>query len=301
MTDTNTDENKDALMEALAAKLLAPSAPSINPKEWTDEQRNTFVEALIDDIGEQISGFVDYAIESAIESADLPDADDIRCDVKQDIMDDLDYSVIAGNIDADDIDIDYDSIASEVVGWIDSQELAQHVDASEINLSDMPIEREIKRLVMEGCDDMNDAAVVLIGRAMNSSEYGESGIRILTKDEYESVIAVSDCLNSNSEASNSRLERVLNFVETTFNIPEPESEDTGETADDIIKNIVKSGTVKTCQLINSITQGNIELARELRSMKKGELVEYMDKAGWHGADGTKAELIEKVESWIGGA
>ena len=297
MTDTNTDENKDALMEALAAKLLAPSAPSINPTEWTDEQRRTFVEALIDDITNQMDG----AIEHAIENAEIPDADDIRCDVKQDIMDDLDYSEIAGNIDASEIDIDYGDIASEVVGWIDSEELAQHVDASEIDLTDMPIEREIKRLVTEGCDDMNDAAVVLIGRAMNSGEYGESDIRILTKDEYESVIAVSDCLNSNSEASNSRLERVLNFVETTFNIPEPESEDTGETADDIIKNIVKSGTVKTCQLINSITQGNIELARELRSMKKGDLVEYMDKAGWHGADGTKAELIEKVESWIGGA
>ena len=297
MTDTNTDENKDALMEALAAKLLAPSAPSINPTEWTDEQRRTFVEALIDDITNQMDG----AIEHAIENAEIPDADDIRCDVKQDIMDDLDYSEIAGNIDASEIDIDYGDIASEVVGWIDSEELAQHVDASEIDLTDMPIEREIKRLVTEGCDDMNDAAVVLIGRAMNSGEYGESDIRILTKDEYESVIAVSDCLNSNSEASNSRLERVLNFVETTFNIPEPESEDTGETADDIIKNIVKSGTVKTSGLINSITQGNIELARELRSMKKDELLEYMDKAGWHGVDGTKAELIEKVESWIGGA
>ena len=293
MTDTNENESKDTLMEALAAKLLAPSAPSINPKEWTDEQRNTFVEALIDEIASHMRGVIEYEIENA----DLPDADDlaeaIRCDVKDEIIADLDYSEIAGNIDASDISFDYDDIASEVVGWIDSEDLARHVDANEIDLTDMPIEQEIKRLVTEGCSEMNDAAVVLIGRALRSTEYGESDIRILTKDEY-------DTLTGDIATTNSRLERVLNFVEATFNIPEPEPEVTEETSDVIIKNMIKSGTVKTSTIINSITQANIELARELRSMKKDELVEYMGKAGWSSPDGTKAELIEMVESWIGG-
>ena len=110
MTDTNENENKDALMEALAAKLLAPSAPSINPKEWTDEQRSAFVEALIDDIANQMDGAIEYAIENA----DIPDADEIIAD--------LDYAEIAGNIDVSDIDFDYSDIASEVVGWIDSED-----------------------------------------------------------------------------------------------------------------------------------------------------------------------------------
>ena len=135
---------------------------------------------------------------------------------------------------------------------------------------------------------------------MNSTEYGESGIRILTKDEYESVIAVSDCLNSNSEASNSRLERVLNFVETTFNIPEPELGTPERVPTDVVKEMIKSGKVKVSSIIGAITQGNIELSRELRSMKKDELLEYMDTAGWSSPDGTKVELIEKVESWVGG-
>ena len=291
MTDTNENENKDALMEALAAKLLAPSAPSINPREWTDEQRNTFVEALIDDIAGQMDGAIEYAIENA----DIPDADDILCDLKDEIIADLDYSEIAGNIDASDISFDYNDIAGEVVGWIDSEELAQHIDASEIDLSSLPIESEIKRLVADGCSEMNDAAVVLIGRAMNSTEYGESGIRILTKDEY-------DTLTGDIATANSRIERVLNFIETTFNIPEPESEESERTADDIVKEMVKSGKVTVSTIIGAVTQGNIELSRELRSMKKDELVEYMQGAGWNNAPdiSTKAEMITTIEKWIGG-
>ena len=297
MTDTN--ESKDALMEALAGRLMSGSDTPMNPHEWTNEQRTEFVQALAGPMASALDDWMDMAAEGALDGLVIPDADDIREEVKQGIMDDLDYSEIVGNIDTDELEFefDYDAIANEVVeSHLDSASLAEQIDVDDLDLSSMPLEDEIQRLVMHGCGVMDDAAQRLISRATDSDYYEEGDIRILTTAEYDALRPFMNLVQEDEEDTiHPRVESVLNFIESTFSIPEPEAEPEAEPEPEpaeIVAEFIKRG-LKPADLMGVWMGVEADRLKELRRMQKPELQEAARQAGVDD-QGTKTQILGRI-------
>jgi hypothetical protein len=278
MTDTEQAASKDVLMEALADRLLSPQSNTpANPGEWTEEQRTTFVQAL----QAELTAWGQALLQEHV----APPSSLSESDVENIIDRHVDEDFISSQYDADEyVTVD---VTDEVQSELCNLDMSDYIDEHQVaEIIGGDLENQIKRLVFNGCSVMNDAGNHLIKRATNGDGYGgvalaweEDSYRILSTEEYNTLMGnTAEPVEAEPERDWDRIERLLNFVEETFVMQEPEPEPEPPTNEEVVASLVAAG-MSTTDILQTATEATVERARALRTLRKPALLEAAEAAG----------------------
>lgn len=257
--EKKTEEQIVNPMKVMADVLAPHILKHIEGLDWTEHiDIDSIYQSVLDSLDEDsiIENAGRRAAEQVSENLDIDDQVDERIEYVVDdsfISDRIDYYDIGQNLD-------FSDIADEVKDYIDEPE----IDASDVSDA-------MQEAINNGCSAVDDMCLKVLERARDSDEHGDEFV-VIRADEY------------------SRLMKALDFIESTFNIPEP----TDDSPRTIAVNLVKDNWQNSGYIQGEMQQQRIEVIKQLNRMKKTELVAWAEAHGYR-TDGLNiAQILELV-------
>ena len=256
MSEDDTEEQGDAmktLANALAPQILKKLLREVNWNEHID------LCSITDNIQEHLD--IDSITSDVVSNIDLSELD-IECYVDDRIGYVVDEEYIGQHIDVED-HLDYYDIAQN----LDHNDIAVEVQEyiEEVNVENAMIEA-----IETGCTTVDTMSYRVVKRARDSDEHGDEVV-VLTTDEYN------------------RLMNALNFVESTFNIPEPNSNTTQSVTNKLMEHPSHALTA-----FNMLQEYKVNVTKQLNYMSKPDLIVWAKHHGYNVDDSMTVREIREL-------
>jgi len=167
--------------------------------------------------------------------------------------------------------IDWESVVEENIDIHYIKEcVVSELEPHDFDL-DCHIDERFEEIIDNGCSTTDDICHTAVMRSMDSQYYGNDFV-ILSPEEYNRLITVAD------------------FVESTFNIPEPVDNTAGAISKRLCENAYNA------QIASSVLdQWKLDTTKKLNQMSKPELIAWAVMNGYNVDLGwTMTEIREKV-------